>query len=87
MFWKLSLVYGLKMPKRSAIQIKLDETLDLLNIESEKNFILSNNNKVLTDCIQYLERENGIYISESTEHFTEIEKLKSIIFFFLCINY
>jgi hypothetical protein len=82
MFWKLSLVYGLKMPKRSAIQIKLDETLDLLNIESEKNVILSNNNKVLTDCIQYLERENGIYISESTEHFTEIEKLKSIIFFF-----
>lgn len=67
------------MPKRSATKIKLDETLDLLNIESEKNVILSNENKVLSDRIQDLERENGIYISESMVHFTKIEKLKSTI--------
>lgn len=67
------------MPKRSATKIKLDQTLDLLNIESEKNVILSNENKVLSDRIQDLEKENGIYISESMVHFTKIEKLKSTI--------
>jgi hypothetical protein len=67
------------MPKRSATKIKLDETLDLLNIESEKNVILSNENKVLSDRIQDLERKNGIFISELMVHFTKIEKLKSTI--------
>jgi|LakMenEpi03Aug12_release.lakeMendotaPanAssembly.Ray.scaffolds.fasta_scaffold683092_1 hypothetical protein len=67
------------MPKRSAKKSKLDETLDLLNIESEKNVILSNENKVLSDRIQDLEKENGIYISQSVVHFTKIEKLKLTI--------